>query len=68
MVDVLEGAHFYIEGFTTLNDTDNTTYYVKLVTPDDRAWCHFEWEIDANGVMETSLYEGASGGMGDGGW
>ena len=53
--EIHEGDHYYIEGFTTLNITD--TYKVKLVTPDSLKHCHFLWQIEANGILETHLYE-----------
>lgn len=56
-----EGEHYYIEGYTELNNTDE--FYVKMVTPDTAKWSHFKWEIVSNGVLETEFYEGASGGM-----
>ena len=62
--EIHEGDHYYLEGFTTLNSTD--TLYIKLVTPDTTKWAHFTWMIDSSGVLETSLYEGASGGMASG--
>lgn len=58
------GNHYYLEGFTTLNNTD--TLYVKLVTPDTAKWGHFKWEIESSGILETNFYENASGGMAGG--
>ena len=64
-----EGNHYYISGFVTLgNDVGvDDKLYVKLVTPDSAVRAHFRWNIMANGVLETNLYEGSSGGMADGG-
>ena len=56
-----EENHYYMEGFTTLNSGD--TLYVKLVTPDTAIRAHFRWTIVSSGILETELYEGASGGM-----
>ena len=56
-----EGNHYYIEGFTTLADTE--TLYVKLVTPDSGVWSHFRWSITSNGILESYFYEAVSGGM-----
>ena len=55
------GNYFYIEGYVELDNTD--TFFVKLVTPDTTEWAHFQWEINASGLLVTELYEGASGGM-----
>lgn len=59
--EVHEGNHFYLEGYVEL-DTDETLY-VKLVTPDSNKWAHFRWEVESSGIMETTFYEGVSGGM-----
>jgi len=56
-----EGEHYYVEGHTELDNTDE--FYVKLITPDTAKWAHFKWEIVSNGVLTTEFYEGASGGM-----
>lgn len=56
-----EGNHYYMEGYTTLNDGD--TLYVKLVTPDTTEWAHMSWDIISTGELTTEFYEGASGGM-----
>ena len=58
---VHNGVHFYMEGYTELDDGD--TFYVKLVTPDTTTWGHFQWIIMSSGILTTELYEGASGGM-----
>ena len=55
------GDYFYIEGYITLNDTD--TLYVKLITPNTTEWAHFQWEINASGILTTELYEAPTGGM-----
>jgi len=59
-----QGNNFYVAGFVTLDDTD--TFYVKLVTPGGDRRLHFRWNIDAGGILETNLYEGAVGGMAGG--
>ena len=56
-----EGNHFYMEGYITLDDTDE--FYVKLVTPDTTKWAHMSWDIVSTGELTTEFYEGASGGM-----
>ena len=63
--EIHSGSHYYISGFTTLSDTGKL--YVKLVTPNTAKWAHFTWEIESGGILETSLYEGVSGGMTGGG-
>lgn len=62
--EIHEGDHYYIEGWTMLNDGD--LIRVKLVTPDTATWAHFTWDITSGGVLETGLYEDASGGMAGG--
>ena len=62
--EIHDGDHYYIEGFTALGSED--TLYVKLVTPNTTTWSHLTWNIESNGILETNLYEGVSGGMGGG--
>ena len=62
--EVHDGDHFFIEGHTELDTA--ATLYVKLVTPNTTKWAHFTWEISSNGILETKLYEGSSGGMAGG--
>jgi len=59
------GKHYYIQGFTTLGNNTGVddTLYVKLVTPAAPAECHFRWNIESGGILETHLYEAPSGGM-----
>ena len=59
--EIHAGSHYYIEGHTTLEDGDDL--FVKLVTPDTAKWAHFVWDINSTGVLETTLDEGATGGM-----
>ena len=55
------GTHYYIEGYASLDTGDSLM--VKLVTPANTVHCHFTWDIDANGILTTELWEDASGGM-----
>jgi len=64
--EIHEGDHYYIEGHTTLNDSNNTILRVKLVTPNTAKWVHLLWSISSSGVLEATLHEGATGGMADG--
>ncbi len=69
--EIHSGSHYYIEGYTTLDDGDPVPetgiLRVKLVTPDNATWAHFQWSIASTGILTTTLHEGASGGMGGGG-
>ena len=62
--EVHAGCHFYLEGHTTL--ANEGVYRVKLVTPNTTKWGHLRWSISSSGILETTLHEGASGGMADG--
>ena len=62
--EIHEGNHFYLEGFTTLASAG--TLYVKLVTPDNKTWSHFTWDIQSSDILETTLHEDVSGGMAGG--
>jgi len=62
--EIHSGSHYYMEGFTTLGS--GATMYVKLVTPDTDKYSHFLWEIQSSNILETTLYEDASGGMAGG--
>lgn len=59
------GSHFYITGHTTLGNDPGVDdiLRVKLVTPDTGKWAHFQWAISSSGILESTLHEGASGGM-----
>lgn len=59
-----EGHHFYMEGFTELDSA--ATLYVKLVVPNTTLDFHFRWQIESSAALETTFYEGASGGMAGG--
>ncbi len=59
--EIHSGSHYYIEGHTTLNNTD--TLYAKIVTPDSAKWAHFTWQISSNGILESALFEKPTGGM-----
>ena len=59
--EVHSGSHYYVEGYTTLGVSG--TLYVKLTTPDSTEWSHFIWEINASGILTTTLDEDATGGM-----
>ena len=59
--EIHSGSHYFIDGFVTLASGD--TLFVKLVTPDSTQWAHFSWDISSSGIVETKLFEGASGGM-----
>jgi len=59
--EIHKGDHYFIEGFATLAAA--ATLYVKLVTPDTLKWSHFVWAIGSSAILETNLYEDATGGM-----
>jgi len=61
--EIHEGDHYYVEGFTTLDS--GAVLKVGLTTPNGSKWAHFTWNIGANGVLITRLYEdaGISGGV-----
>ena len=62
--EVHSGSHYYVEGYTTLGV--GGTLFVKLTTPDSTEWPHFIWEINASGILTTTLDEDATGGMAGG--
>lgn len=62
--EIHAGSHFYVTGHTIL--ADEGILRVKLVTPDSAAFAHFRWGISSSGILQTSLYEDASGGMAGG--
>lgn len=62
--EIHEGAHYYIEGYTTLGNGDELR--VRLVTPNTTKWAHFLWSISSGNILTTELWEGSSGGMAGG--
>ncbi len=62
--EIHSGSHYYIEGHTTL--ADGASLYAQIVTPDTAKWAHFVWQISSNGILESTLFECPSGGMGGG--
>ena len=58
------GSHYYIEGVATLGV--DGVLRASIVTPDTTKWSHFTWRISSNGILESSLWEGPSGGMANG--
>jgi len=62
--EIHEGSHYYITGHVTL--ANEGVLRVKLVTPDSAKYAHFLWSIGSSGILQASLYEGASGGMAGG--
>jgi len=55
------GSHYYVQGFTSLDDTD--VLRIKLETPGTTKWSHFVFTIKSTGIMTSFLDEGATGGM-----
>ena len=62
--EIHEGSHFYMQNYTTLGI--DGTLYVKILTPDTGADCHFRWSIASSGICESWLDEAATGGMANG--
>ena len=62
---VNEGIHYYIDGYTTLQDAVTTVLNIKLVTPADNLNIDmdFIWSISSSGILQADLYEDATGGM-----
>ena len=61
--EIHSGNHYYISGHVTLSATSG--HYVKLTTPATGDF-HFRWDINSNGILETNLWEGSTGGMAGG--
>jgi len=57
--EIHSGSHFFLEGYATLGNGD--ALYVKLVTPNTTRWSHFLWEINASGILTSTLTEAPTG-------
>ncbi len=59
--EIHSGSAFYIEGHTTMSDTQE--FWAKLTTPDTAKEMHLTWTIAASGPTDIVFYEDAAGGM-----
>jgi len=62
--EILDGHHYYIEGWTTLGDGE--TLFIQMLSPDAPRMMHLTWKIQSSGILETYLLEDATGGMAGG--
>lgn len=62
--EIHAGSHYYVEGVATL--ASSAILRVRLITPNTTKWAHFLWTISSSNILNTQLYEDASGGMAGG--
>ena len=56
--EIHSGDHYFIGGYTELQDTDTATFFV--ITPNSTKWAHMLFSLEADALITYGMYETAT--------